>query len=127
MNYWDKIIQEVVNKDDGKQNFVFTNLRKVNSIANVQSTPASSKTRKLRTYNLGKNCEGVSFTQREAECMLQILQGRTISQTGHALALSPRTVEFYIKNMKIKLKCRTKSELIGKVLNSDFMSYKFTE
>ena len=55
--------------------------------------------------------------------MVHILKGKTISKVAVILELSPRTVEFYLKKMKSKLDCRTKSELMEKVLESDFLSH----
>jgi DNA-binding CsgD family transcriptional regulator len=62
------------------------------------------------------------FTKREAECMVLLLRGKTINSVANILKLSPRTVEYYIKNMKSKLGCRTKFELIDLVYASEFMN-----
>jgi DNA-binding CsgD family transcriptional regulator len=160
--YWDRILQEVVNKNKNKDNgraqggcqgvvngrcvrsdsnyssssigrrdgvcaTVFSNIgnecvqgvpRSPFSAVNSQS-PRARKGNK--SYNLGTKYGGVYFTQREAECMILLLQGKTISKIALALQLSPRTVEYYLQNMKKKVSCRTKSELIGLVLDSEFL------
>ncbi|MEI8055402.1 MAG: helix-turn-helix transcriptional regulator [bacterium] len=72
-------------------------------------------------YKLGAKHGGRYFTKREAECMACLLKGKTIANVAAILKLSPRTVEYYIKNMKAKLLCRTKFELIDLVRASEFM------
>lgn len=75
----------------------------------------------LVVYGLGDKYGSVYFTKREAECMVLLLKGKTISNVANVLNLSPRTVEYYIKNMKSKLGCRTKFELVEMVYASEFM------
>ena len=41
-------------------------------------------------------------------------------ETAQAFGLSIRTVEFYVKNMRQKVGCSTKAELINIVANGDF-------
>ncbi|MBN2689962.1 MAG: hypothetical protein JXR42_05145 [Gammaproteobacteria bacterium] len=72
------------------------------------------------TIELGENHPDISFTKREAECMWYFLKGQTMRAVASIFNLSPRTVEFYANNMKKKLSCKTKSELIDQVLKSDF-------
>lgn len=101
--HWDDVLQEVLNRKDST---VRTKQKK------------SAVTEK---YYLGEPCEGIYLTQREAETMAHIILGKTIHATGEAMGLSPRTVEFYLNNIKYKLHCRTRTDLISKVLNSGFM------
>ena len=63
-------------------------------------------------------CRG-SFSQREMQCLKLLLQGKSAKEIARILDLSPRTVEFYIRNMKKKTHCRTRSELILKALEKD--------
>jgi DNA-binding CsgD family transcriptional regulator len=77
--------------------------------------------KEVKKYFLGIPYPGIYFTGREAEVMIQLLHGKTLNAAAKYLNLSPRTIEFYVKNMKTKLACRTKSELIGKVFASDFI------
>ena len=76
----------------------------------------------MEVYSLGKKHANVYFTRREAECMLLLLKGKTIGAVANILNLSPRTVEYYVKNMKSKLGCRTKFELLDTVHASDFIA-----
>ncbi len=52
------------------------------------------------------------LTQRELECIFYVLRGRTYKRIAKILNISPRTVEEYINNIKSKLCCNTKDELI---------------
>lgn len=116
---WNDVVREVMRRkvsgktsgllsDDEK---IITNKTKNNVIEN----------RALAVYGLGGKYGDLYFTRREAECMLWLLRGKTINGVAVVLKLSPRTVEYYIKNMKNKLGCRTKFELIELIYASEFM------
>ncbi|OGT48473.1 MAG: hypothetical protein A3E82_03875 [Gammaproteobacteria bacterium RIFCSPHIGHO2_12_FULL_38_11] len=75
----------------------------------------------MRNYYLGKKYPNVYITKREAESLFWIVQGLTIPQTAHKLALSSRTVEFYVKNLKLKLGCVNKKELIEKIMQTNLL------
>tara|TARA_A100001015_G_scaffold316942_1_gene432527 strand:- start:1586 stop:2005 length:420 start_codon:yes stop_codon:yes gene_type:complete len=74
-----------------------------------------------KRYYLSQSDDELYFTQREAQCMYYILHGCTIVQVGERLNLSHRTVEFYVKNMKMKLNIQTKSELIAYAMKIGFL------
>jgi len=58
------------------------------------------------------------LSPREIQCMDGIAQGKLTKQIADDLGLTVKTVEFYIRNLKEKLHCRTKSELIIKAVSS---------
>ncbi len=107
--FWKQVLNEFLTKKkaDNKNSYVAL-------VPNI-------KTKILKSYDLGPNFVDIYFTKREAECMLLTLKGKTIKSIAASLKLSPRTVEFYIKNMKIKLSCHTKYELIQAIQRSDFI------
>ena len=115
--YWEQILNEVSNKETTKD-FVFTNIEK--KPVNCAKTKKTDR-KPAKIYLLGDKFKGVHFSSREGECMLLLLRGKTINGVAEALGLSPRTVEFYVKNMKGKVGCRTKSELISLILDSEFL------
>jgi len=80
-----------------------------------------SKTALSERYYLGEVYDGAYLTLREAETMKNLLLGKTIHDTAFSMKISPRTAEFYINNIKRKFRCRTKKELIGKVMVSDIL------
>jgi DNA-binding CsgD family transcriptional regulator len=55
-----------------------------------------------------------SLSEREKECLQQLLLGKTAAEIGQSLHLSPRTVESYLENLKEKLSCDTKRELFSR-------------
>ncbi|PJD97983.1 MAG: hypothetical protein CK425_02140 [Parachlamydia sp.] len=52
------------------------------------------------------------LSSRESQCIRQLLKGKSAKETGAALGLSPRTVEFYLENIKNKLSCTSKQEIL---------------
>lgn len=53
--------------------------------------------------------------------MMQLILGRTFKEAAQNLKISPRTVERYTDDMRYKMNCQGKSDLIAKVLSSDFI------
>lgn len=53
------------------------------------------------------------LSKREIDCLKLYLKGKSAKNIGEKLGLSPRTVEFYLANIKNKLSCHTKPELIS--------------
>ena len=64
----------------------------------------------------GFHINDVCFSKQEIKCLRLLIAGKTIKLIGQHLSLSPRTVEFYLDNIKRKLNVKTKSELIEKVV-----------
>lgn len=52
------------------------------------------------------------LTKRERQCLELFKQGKTAQMTGAILGLSQRTVESYFENIKNKLGCSNKSDLL---------------
>lgn len=59
------------------------------------------------------------LSPRETQCLHLIIQGNLAKQISSKLGLSQRTIEYYTENIKIKLDCRTKIDLVIKVLTSN--------
>ena len=70
---------------------------------------------------LGEKYPGIYLTARESQCARFLLRGYTSKGIGQALALSTRTVDFYINRMKVKLNCRRRDQLINHLIRSDFI------
>ncbi len=68
---------------------------------------------------------GVEFTQREVDVIACILSGKSAKKIALLLSISPKTVENHIRNITLKLGCRTQSDIIDFVERSNkFMSVK---
>lgn len=55
-----------------------------------------------------------SLSDRECECLKQLVLGKTAAEIGQSLHLSPRTIESYLENLKEKLSCHSKRELFSR-------------
>jgi DNA-binding CsgD family transcriptional regulator len=124
--YWERIVEEVKNQKSPGFQCYFTHGR--TDSEKVKSNKSSLDKRVYQRYSVGiftfdGREKHIYFTRREAECMLELLKGKTNNQIGHALNLSPRTIEYYLKNMKFKLRCQTRAGLVEKVLTSEFMNH----
>lgn len=64
------------------------------------------------TYNL---------TKRQKDCLFCLVNGMTIKEIARTLHLSPKTVEHYLNAIKIRLNANTRSELIKKALQMQFI------
>lgn len=125
--YWDSVLQEVQKENCPKERIL-----SMDDVRRLRVTPLSTAPRKatkrvLKKYPLGEAYGDVYFTRREAQCMFYFLKGNNIREVAEHLDLSPRTIEFYVKNMKFKCQCRTKSALIRLVMQSDFMQQCTTD
>lgn len=113
--FWGAIVDEIQNKS--KRSFIST------SISNKKGPPLSKRGRLVskEKHFIGDEYPNVYFTEREAQCMLNFLDGRTMKKAAEKMQLSPRTVEYYLKTMKLKLNCKNKFDLIKKVANTNFL------
>ncbi len=117
MEYWDSVLQEVAEKNEDHVQFRFTDIGR-NLLRKRRHSAAYYRKHKAPAYYLGEAYGDLYFTKREAEALYYLLQGKTIAQVGHVLGLSARTVEFYLKNMKLKVGVKTKVELLEIVQES---------
>lgn len=86
--------------------------------ANI-ATPAAKEIRNKflkaiqhNRYFIDKNQTDVYLTRRELECLHMIANGYTAKETGKLLNISPRTVEDYVANIKLKLRYNTMAQAI---------------
>ncbi len=64
-----------------------------------------------------------ALSQRELDCAKHLLMGKNMRETASELLISPRTVETHIENIKNKLGCNKKSEVISKLLEIDSVRF----
>lgn len=85
---------------------------KENIIEEVDLQGFIKKIPHTKHYLNGKH-RGKFLSRREAECLFLFAQGRSMREIGEHMALSPRTIETHINNIKSKVDCHTKGELIS--------------
>ena len=124
MQYWYSVLDEVTHKDESEHAFLLTQSGRLNLKLPVDELSISvfKERRDLRTYYLGDSYPELYLTKREAECMFWLIQDCTIAQTASHMGLSARTVEFYMKNLKTKLSCHTKKDLVEKILQTSLLT-----
>ena len=64
---------------------------------------------------------GFELTTRESQCLFYTLRGYTAEGIAQKLSRSRRTVEVYLDNIKTKMQCQSKSELIEKCIVLGFV------
>lgn len=60
----------------------------------------------------------LGLSKRESECAYYLTRGMTMKLIAKTMGLSPRTIEFYIENIKDKLNCNSRSELIARMFEA---------
>lgn len=59
-----------------------------------------------------RSFEDLKLSPRELECLELMSHGKTAKEIAQEIQISPRTVESYVTNIKVKTECNYKSELI---------------
>ena len=68
---------------------------------------------------------GIKLSARETQVLAGMILGMTAKQMGGMLLLSPRTIEFYIENVKNKFHGLCRYKMISYALANGFPIYKF--
>ncbi len=63
------------------------------------------------------NNKEIRLSKRESECLKYLAAHKSIKEIGKVLGISPRTVEYYLLNIKDKTGITKKSELLAQFLN----------
>jgi len=95
-------------------NFQLSELLKINQ--------NSAKKNKKTLLSLSGKWSGTNLTFRQAECAYYLSRGKTNNEIASILHISHRTVEDYIKQLKVKLGCFKKSTLIERVISDGILS-----
>jgi DNA-binding CsgD family transcriptional regulator len=90
--------------------------------ASLQEKPAGVGRRKSQRFYV-KDIKGVYLTTREVEVMRHLADGCTVRKAAESMQLSPRTVEFYVQNVRHKLAARNKKELLQILFQHDFFEH----
>tara|TARA_B100000424_G_C22593010_1_gene332155 strand:- start:37 stop:447 length:411 start_codon:yes stop_codon:yes gene_type:complete len=125
MDYWERAAFETRNRNLKNNMRFYTPLHDVRQFDPINDLPCDLSYQPIppKQYPLTDPPSDQYLTQREAECAYYLCQGLTMKRIAHCLALSPRTVEFYIKRMREKLNVVNKSHLIQRLNNSTFAQH----
>lgn len=72
-------------------------------------------------YCLNNSYGEIKLSMRQAQCLFYVLRGKTNKHIAKILQLSNRTIESYLDNLKIKMNCSNKAELIEKSIDLGFL------
>ena len=86
----------------------------ITQIAKLGLLNTDETSSKYKNFLPGLEVNSIYFSKRETECLHLTIRGKTAKQVAHELKISPRTVEEYLANIKIKMGVSSKSELIEK-------------
>lgn len=78
---------------------------------------------KQKVYVLGFPELPKALTKKEEVCLFLLIRGKTTKEIAKIECLSPRTIEDRLNNIKTKMNCISKSELIDKAINSGYLCY----
>jgi DNA-binding CsgD family transcriptional regulator len=93
------------------------------NLTNKKFEKLTNNKQNFQRYYLGEKYPNIYFTHQEATCMLYMMQGLNYKQIAQVISLSPRTIGFYCMNMRGKLRCKTKGELVKLIKQTSFMSF----
>lgn len=64
----------------------------------------------------------LALSKRQRQCLYHILRGKSVVKTAKMLGLSPKTVESYIKTIKMKMQCHNKAQLIERSIEQGYVN-----
>jgi DNA-binding CsgD family transcriptional regulator len=67
----------------------------------------------IQKFYLSGERDDIYLSKRETECLFYLSKGNTVKEIGKSLSISPRTVEVYIENAKMKTQLKSKVELLN--------------
>ncbi len=70
----------------------------------------------LKNYQCDSYDKNLKLTPRETECLFLLIRGKSAKEIARFLKISPRTVEVYIENIKLKMNISSRSQIVDKAL-----------
>ena len=90
-------------------------------LENLSKSSLLAKT-KLNSWKLGQEYNNAELSKREVACLYGIIHGKTSKQIAQEINISPRTVEAYTIKLKKKFNAYSKSDLVKRVLTTNFLA-----
>lgn len=88
---------------------------------NAESAEMLSRKNHVNRFYLNSGFDSVYFTRREMEVAVLLLEPGTYEEIANQLNLSERTIECYVKHMKLKLGCSSKKKLMERIQKIDLV------
>ena len=83
----------------------------------------SKKNMRQRSYQFSNQLISQKLTEREMECLFYYVRGKSAKDIAAIFSISKRTVETHIDNIKFKLHCDNKTDLIHKSIENKYINY----
>jgi DNA-binding CsgD family transcriptional regulator len=117
INYFNERAQDLIDVTD-KTKIAKFDIDHHFNFYNKESTIENQKIQKflqetqLKSFHLKTKHGEVSLSKRQTECLHYLSLGKSNKEIGRTLSLSPKTIEFYISNLKQKSGYHSRAELI---------------
>ena len=121
MNYWHAILKDMQKEKLAHKKTCLRQNTASQEHEKEKLNEAIARCTKRIQYPIAGVQKNMYLTEREAQCIYHLMHGGTLKSTAHKLNLSPRTVEFYINNIKDRIGIRKKKDLIHNIEQSDFL------
>lgn len=72
-------------------------------------------------FTVGRQYGKYNLSKRESESLFYLIRGYTAREIAQKLGLSPKTIEYHIEQLKNKLNCSKRSELVEKSIDLGFI------
>lgn len=82
----------------------------------LKTTQEFLKETSIKKFPLSGELEGNFLSNKQLNCMIYLIEGKTAKEIGKLLHLSHRTIEGHINNLKNRFNCKSKSQLIDKLM-----------
>jgi DNA-binding CsgD family transcriptional regulator len=76
-----------------------------------------------RSYIINPTTFKKTISKRELDCIFYLLRGNSMKMIAKILNISPRTVESYLEQVRVKLKCTNRADLIEACLAEGYLNY----
>lgn len=67
--------------------------------------------------------EKIGISYREMQCLIWSIRGKTSKEIARLINLSPRSVEKYLDNIKAKMDCLSRGQMVEQVFQSQVFKY----
>jgi len=96
-------------------------LPKLSSLFTISNTRFKRASQRQQSYFFDCDIYEINLSERQSECLFFLLRGKNVKEISQFLNLSPRTIEDYVNQLKLKFNCSSKGELIEKAIDHGYI------